>query len=702
MEHPREVTGIGTRLVLRVVSSRCGPRGVEELLRCAGERRPAEELEDEDTWSSFAAFARLLEAAHDVLPGREPVPRIGAAALEQQVGGTARAMLRRLGSPELVYRHIAWTGSKVTSVSCVRALEVQRGRARLVSQLRAGIRPSRFYCQFAQGLLATIPQLFGLPPATVAHTACAVDGADGCEYELAWSTRPRWWQRSRSVRQQLQVVREENEILTRQLRDLQTTVADLVRTDRLEKVLATVAQRSASAVRGHRTLLAVESADGGHPSVYADGYAEREARSLATAVLTGQLPAAAGRLQVEIASAQRRYGRLLIENRDGQDFLTGERQQLEAYAQLSAAALDVVSALEEARRRGDTAGALLDLTHSLATADSREQVEAYLADGVLPLADADQASVYRYDTDAGVVRVVAAAGPPVARRAIGQVVSEADTPDLASFLLHPELRVYDVETADPFLQRLMRTQGRARSVVVPLAHDQLVFGAATVSWGPGTRPPTLTADLRRRLEGFADQGSLALRQIALLEQNRHQATHDALTGLPRRTLLEDRVRRSLEGQRRHDEPLALLFIDLDDFKQVNDAHGHGAGDVLLQEAANRIRAQLRPTDTPARMGGDEFAVLLDRVGDVAEAEAVARRLVEAFRTPVAVDGETLPLGVSVGVVVQHDPAQDVAALLRKADLAMYAAKASGKGGYTVYSPRLADHRRAGLAAPVAA
>ncbi|WP_433615296.1 diguanylate cyclase domain-containing protein [Dactylosporangium sp. CA-139114] len=161
------------------------------------------------------------------------------------------------------------------------------------------------------------------------------------------------------------------------------------------------------------------------------------------------------------------------------------------------------------------------------------------------------------------------------------------------------------------------------------------------------------------------------------DQLNHRAYHDGLTGLPNRVLLRERLE-----QARHRPGTALLLIDLDGFKQVNDVHGHAAGDRLLVAVADRLRDQVRGADTPARLGGDEFAVLLDGADDPV---AVAQRVLAALREPVAFGSVQIVPRASVGVARWHGH-DDVEAFLHDADQAMYAAKASGKGCVMVANP----------------
>lgn len=170
------------------------------------------------------------------------------------------------------------------------------------------------------------------------------------------------------------------------------------------------------------------------------------------------------------------------------------------------------------------------------------------------------------------------------------------------------------------------------------------------------------------------------------EAFRHQATHDALTGLANRALLHERLTQALAEGDRTGAPVGLLIVDLDQFKDVNDALGHEYGDALLRELADRMSTRLRDCDTIARLGGDEFAVLLTTDADVAGAQNVARRLTELAREPVQVGQYRLQIGASVGIAVAPEHGADAETLMRRADGAMYEAKQSGCG-HVVFSPR---------------
>lgn len=174
-------------------------------------------------------------------------------------------------------------------------------------------------------------------------------------------------------------------------------------------------------------------------------------------------------------------------------------------------------------------------------------------------------------------------------------------------------------------------------------------------------------------------------EITQQERLQWQATYDALTGLANRTLFWERLGAALARASRHEESVGLLFLDLDGFKGVNDRFGHAVGDALLSTAATRLRRCVRENDTVARMGGDEFTIVLDGPIDIAGARRVARAVIAELESPIVVGGEVLVLSTSVGVALSWRGAR-AEYLVRAADRAMYEAKRAGKGRFAVAEP----------------
>jgi diguanylate cyclase (GGDEF)-like protein/PAS domain S-box-containing protein len=177
---------------------------------------------------------------------------------------------------------------------------------------------------------------------------------------------------------------------------------------------------------------------------------------------------------------------------------------------------------------------------------------------------------------------------------------------------------------------------------------------------------------------------------AFEEQLAHQAFHDPVTSLANRALFSDRVEHALMRAQRGFPDIAVMFIDLDDFKTVNDSLGHEAGDSVLQEVARRLQIAVRPTDTVARFGGDEFAVLLEGITDTAGAADAAARILQALELPLELGGKQVFPRASIGIclVDREHAAPDEAELLRNADVAMYMAKRDSKGSYRVFEPTM--------------
>src|SRR5262245_9772423 len=191
---------------------------------------------------------------------------------------------------------------------------------------------------------------------------------------------------------------------------------------------------------------------------------------------------------------------------------------------------------------------------------------------------------------------------------------------------------------------------------------------------------------------MADGGTVTTHQD-ITEQRRseakiaHMAHHDALTGLPNRVLLGRQLDLALARVKRG-EVVAAHFLDLDRFKNVNDSLGHAAGDKLLKMVAERLRALVRDSDTIARMGGDEFAILQTGVAQPADAGAIAQRVIEVVSEPYEIEGQQVDIGTSVGIAIGPGDGAEPGQLMRNADLALYRAKSEGRGGFRFFEPEM--------------
>jgi len=226
--------------------------------------------------------------------------------------------------------------------------------------------------------------------------------------------------------------------------------------------------------------------------------------------------------------------------------------------------------------------------------------------------------------------------------------------------------------------RLLRRRGLRDAVMAALSVEGRILGSVIVGRGPGA-PHAFDEEDRRLLEALAPQVGVTVEKLRLDERLNHQAFHDSLTGLANRSLFVDRVVHALDRRVAAARlRAAILFIDLDDFKVVNDSLGHPSGDLLLRAVTERLRRVVRPFDTVARLGGDEFAVLIEDLAGPEEAVAVAERFLEELGATFDLEGNAVSIGASVGIAMADTPSMTCDDLLREADVAMYRAKERGK------------------------
>jgi diguanylate cyclase (GGDEF)-like protein len=221
--------------------------------------------------------------------------------------------------------------------------------------------------------------------------------------------------------------------------------------------------------------------------------------------------------------------------------------------------------------------------------------------------------------------------------------------------------------------------------VAPMATGMLAPGALLAAKHDGS---PLSADELASLGEFAARVAVAVAASEREAELFRRAHYDSLTQLPNRELLQDRLDQAVARALREEHALAVLFIDLDSFKAVNDAHGHPAGDELLRETALRLAGALRTADTVARLGGDEYAILLPSVHGPLEAEAVAVKAMAALQEPFVIGEQQSFVSASIGIAMFPEDGKTPTELLRKADMAMYTAKAAGKGCYRFFAEEM--------------
>jgi diguanylate cyclase (GGDEF)-like protein len=655
---------------------------VRALLEQAGDDRPESVVLDDAGWSTYDQVRSVLETLASLLGGDDALRHI-ADDVDVDRGTTPEVAdsLQRLGSPDALLEMAGSRGNAMASMYDADFRRVGDGVWLVEHHFGAGFEPYPAFCAATAGTLHLLPKLFGYREVQVVEEACVCRGDDVCRHRLSWSDTD-------EVTRERDLLRQRIATLEDRIEQFQATVADLVLAGDLVRVLDRIVTAAARTVGAPGFLLAIDALPGVSRTAYAHGVpageADRLAASLLSAAVVPELP-----ISVDVVSSRRRYGRLAAYSPTGG--VLGDRSLLEAYARLAATALDSAVALEEARREADRSTALLELASSLTEIQSIEGMAQRIVQAAPAVVGADRAAIVLSEPGRTKGRVVAGYGygPAVLARTIGLEVPlvghTADIVYLNDAALSARLAAPDLDVARVLLH------GAAANVVVPLIQNGTLEGWLGV--GVVDHPERLerSDELEARLRGLAAQAGTAIRNARLVEEIRHQAVHDALTGLPNRALILDRAEQLLARARRDRTPVAALFFDLDGFKTVNDTLGHAVGDLLLQAVANRMSTAVRGSDTLGRLGGDEFVLLVDGAGFDAGPEVVAERILEVLRQPFVLEGisEALLISASIGVAAAGETTT-AGELLRDADVALYEAKAAGKDRAMLFAPEMQE------------
>jgi diguanylate cyclase (GGDEF)-like protein len=667
-----------TSVLLRLVRSEGGEPAVAQLLEWAAVEREPSYLENVDNWISLAEATAMLEAG--VRQTGDPLfaRRVGENTLRQHAGTQVATVLRSLGSTEAILEAIAQSAARLSAVTKMEALEAAPGRGVVRACAREGFTRRRLHCDWTTGLLAGLPILFGLPLARIEESECQTRGDEQCLYTVTWDAE----RAAAAADPQQRVTSMEAQLvaMSERLQSSYATASDLVSTDDLDTVLRRIVERAANAVRAPSHILAVRTEPDAELQIYTHGIDEGDAQEIARATLAREAPPGESTLVVDVTSARRQYGQLIARYPGAVEFFTQEEELLRLYAKHAAAVLDMSMALQESARRHDQVSSLLSLSEALAQAATSEEVAERLSVAVPEVIDCDRVGVWLFDYLEQSLSHLAAAGraPEQAAQLRELTISTSDTPHLSEMIARPDPHFFGGETEDPFVRQLMASLEVVSLAVVPIVARDVFLGVLTVS--VTERPERLRCDseLLERLTGVAALAATAIQNGQLLDKLRHKASHDELTGLLNRVGFRHHVDRILESVRPGRGQMGLLFVDLDDFKRVNDAYGHDAGDELIRKAAHRLEAIARSGDGVARLGGDEFAIILGDVREDDQVRAAEARVRAAFVEPFALGEVAISVGASVGGGVWPDDGGTVAELARHADAAMYADKARGR------------------------
>lgn len=668
----RDESTISVERVIRYVRRVTGDEGVADLERRAGlgDRWPA--VTATGGWCDTGEVLAVAAAAADICCDPDIGRRVGDEIFRENLADGTAAMLRESGSMRDALTLAMDFGGTISTVRAAWISHVEAGSAEVEMATGADyVDPShRFFCSMNAGYLACLPWLFGAAGAVVERT-CQQLGDDRCRLRLVWDDEG---------------VGEADERPSRadtieRFEQLQAMAAEITRPEDIDVILERVLAGIGTNLDVDRAALVVHLPSERRRRIHLLGFADADHDAVAEQVFDGSLGRLVEAVSVPIASTRQDYGWVVALTAPGRVPDDHDRRMLVAYASHAAAALDGAVTLAEARRSQATAEALLELAGQLASADDLDEIAHHLVRATTVVTGANQAVVFFWNPDDGTI--VARAWIPEDAVYGGISFDRATIPELSGLdSLLP--RAVDVPGANPLMAEVMVESGTSHAITVPISAHEEYLGTLVAGYA-GVEPPVFDAELTGRARGLADQAAAAVTNVALLEQIRHQALHDSLTGLPNRPLMQDRAEQAIVQAERAGSSVALLFLDLDHFKVVNDTFGHGAGDELLRSVADRLTGVIRSSDTIARQGGDEFLVLLPNQHDRHDAEHTAHKILRELERPFTVAGHEVSISASVGLAWAGDETS-YHELVQHADVAMYQAKESGRNTVAVYRP----------------
>jgi diguanylate cyclase (GGDEF)-like protein len=677
-ESERHICCSTTDVALKLVRSEGGEKAVAEMLRQAASRHEAAYLENANNWISLDEVSALLEAGVRVTSDPAFARRVGEYTLRDQAGKQVATLLRSLGSVEAVVQAVAQSTPKISTVTEMHAVEVGPGRAVLKALALPGFDRGPLHCDFTAGLLSGFPLLFGLPLAHVEESECQARGGTHCLYTVTWDAELA--QAAADPQQRVTALEAQLLAMSERLHSVYAIAGDLVSTEDFETVLHRIVERAADAVRAPSHILAVRPDKDAELQVYSHGINNRAAHALAQAALAGERSPGESTLAVEVASSRRSYGLLIARYPGTMEFLPQEKEILSLYAKHAAAVLDMALALQESAQRHAQVSSLLALSHALAQAGTSREVAERLAAAIPEVVDCDRIAVWAWDPNERCLNAQATWGrTPEQAPDLNEIsIVPEDTPNLRRMLTDPQPHFFEHGTDDIFVAHMMASLEVLALTVVPIVARGEFLGILTVSVFDHPERLRPDSDLLERLTGVAALAAPAIQNGQLVDQLRHKASHDELTGLLNRVGFKHLIDGVLEGARSDDRHAGLLFVDLNEFKRVNDVHGHEAGDELIRQAATRLSSICRSDDEVARLGGDEFAIILADVSRDDQVRAAERRVRAAFVEPFLVGEVPLSVGASVGGGIWPEDGRTVPELVRHADAAMYVDKAEGR------------------------
>ncbi len=627
----REISARVFRTIVQYAESVGDTHVVAELLEAAGV--PEDELLDETAWFSTEIAVRVLDRLVELLGPDAPFSagRLGTASGGL---GTLDTAVRAFLEPGSVFRRMSWLISRVSRVGVMEVTSAHARQIVLTFRYAEGTRGSKAMCLHRQGVMAGVPMIWGLAPATVEEEECVHEGGSRCRYRVRWRRLP---------------VARYSRVFVLTTGVVASVTIGLFAAFGVQElgwpIVACVELVAIGALLGVNLDTAFRAGQ-------QQGVIRRQHHALSAQIV--QMEGIKANLEDIVAART--------------EELQHEFRRLARLARWTRALGECLTIVDVLKTMFNGIGELLGATGS---------------SFVLREAGARGLALDGGSWDPGAFGIRTYAENAVWVYTWGEVPNDVGA-ELAAFWPHKaRLQIEPSPRGEPALMRVRVESGGVARGVLSI-------------WRAGERGEFSSRDVDTA-RTFADALAAALSTVGLLLEKERQATVDPRTELfvyrHFRKLLEIEVERA----RRYGQPLTLVFIDLDDFKRINDTWGHSAGDEVLKNIGRSIRATVRATDVPARFGGDEFAVLLPGV-DRAQGRAMAERLRRTIlEHPAEFRGESLPVTVSIGIgeYVNGDDAQTV---IDRADRALYDAKDSGKDTIRIHgegAPARAARARAG-------
>jgi diguanylate cyclase (GGDEF)-like protein len=403
---------------------------------------------------------------------------------------------------------------------------------------------------------------------------------------------------------------------------------------------------------------------------------------------------------VPLVSGERTIGALVIDDSAPEAFSHDDTRLAEAAARHVAPGIDQALVNDERTSHLLAATAIRRLLEEGARAVSVREAGEVLARVTRDALGAERATLLLQDENDEIEHVISVGSDGDSASILEERIGGTAAHDIRVWKLttrQPKpVFVENAHASHLIPQELVEELGLQSYVAVPLFSASRPLGLVLCSHT--SAPRSWTPEERELVMQIALEGSLVVDTAVLraaeqesLSRLTHQAFHDSLTKLPNRALFSDRLQHALDRMTRRQESIAVLFLDLDEFKPVNDSFGHDAGDRLLVAVGRRLQSCLRPEDTIARLGGDEFTVLLEDITDVRYAIRVAERIAEALKEPFTINGQETSVTASIGIAVGTGREATPDELVRSSDIAMYEAKRNGKARFVVFHEGLSTN-----------